>query len=107
MKRLKKGDKVRVISGKHKGLEGIILKIDNKNLSAFVEKVNILKKHQKPNQSNQDGGIIEVHKSLPLCKLALIDPKGKGATTKVKYEINKNNKKVRFSKKSNLEISSK
>ncbi|MGL5640333.1 MAG: 50S ribosomal protein L24 [Mycoplasmoidaceae bacterium] len=107
MKRLKKGDKVRVISGKHRGLEGIILKIDNKNDSAFVEKINMVKKHQKPSQENQDGGIIEVNKPLPLSKLALLDPKGKGNITKVKYGLNKDNKKVRISKKTNLEIASK
>ncbi|MGL4647188.1 MAG: 50S ribosomal protein L24 [Mycoplasmoidaceae bacterium] len=107
MKRLKKGDKVRVQSGKHKGLEGVILKINPKTEMAFVENVNMVKKHQKANQQNQEGGIKEINKPLPLCKLALIDPKGKGATTKVKYEMNKNNKKARFSKITDLEISSK
>lgn len=104
MKRLKKGDKVRVISGKEKGKEGVILKILTKQNKAEVEKVNVYKKHQKANRENQEGGIVEVNVPIDLSKLALIDPKGKGKTTKVKFGFDKANKKVRVAKLTNTEI---
>ncbi len=104
MNRLIKGDKVRVISGKEKGKDGIILSIDTKKQTAIVEGVYLCKKHQKPTQENQEGGIVEINKPIPLCKLALIDPKGKQGIVKVKFAKNKDNKKVRMSKKTNEEI---
>lgn len=104
MNRLIKGDKVRVISGKEKGKDGIILSINTKDQTAIVEGVWIIKKHQKPNQQNQEGGIVEINRPIPLCKLALIDPKGKEGIIKVRFGKNKDNKKVRISKKSNEEI---
>ena len=57
---VKTGDKVRVISGKDKGKEGVILKSFPKQNRVIVEGVNIVKKHQKPSQMNQTGGIIEL-----------------------------------------------
>ena len=104
MNRLIKGDKVRVISGKEKGKEGVILSINLKKQTAIVEGINLSKKHQKPTQQNQEGGIVEINRPMPLCKLMLIDPKGKFGVTKVKYGYDKNNKKIRISKKDNSEI---
>lgn len=104
MNRLVKGDKVRVISGKEKGKDGIILSVDLKKQTAIVEGIWLVKKHQKPTQENQEGGIVEINRPIPLCKLALIDQKGKAGVTKVKYGRNKDNKKVRISKKTNEEI---
>ena len=104
MNRLVKGDKVRVISGKEKGKDGIILSIDTKKQTAIVEGIWLVKKHQKPTQENQEGGIVEINRPIPLCKLALIDPKGKSGIIKVKFGKNKDNKKVRMSKKTNEEI---
>ncbi len=108
MNRLIKGDRVRVISGKLKGLEGVILSVNLKEQTAIVEGINKVKKHVKPNQENEKGGIIEVDAPIRLCKLALIDPKGKGATTKVRYEKDKkNNKKVRITKLSGTNLNEK
>lgn len=104
MNRLIKGDKVRVISGSQKGKEGIILSINLKNNTAIVEGINLAKKHQKPNQENQDGGIVEINKPIHLSKLAYIDPKGKGSISKIKYVIDKSGKKTRVTKKTNTEI---
>jgi large subunit ribosomal protein L24 len=55
---LKKDDQVEVLSGKDKGRVGKILRVEPKNHSAIVEKVNIVKRHTKPNPANQQGGII-------------------------------------------------
>lgn len=109
MQRIKKGDKVRVISGSQKGKEGIIITMLPKENKAIVEGVNIHKKHQKPNQMNEESGIIDKTVPLHISKLALIEPKAKTKITKVKYEYKngaKNRKnKIRVAKATNNEIS--
>ena len=55
---VKKGDKVKVITGKDKGKEGVILAAFPKQDRVLVEGVNIVKKHVKPNQLNPQGGIV-------------------------------------------------
>ncbi len=106
MNRIRKGDRVRVISGKHKFLEGTVLQVFPKENTAIVEGVNKIKKHQKQDQSHQESGIFEKEAPIRLCKLALIEQKGKekGNTTKVKYVLGKDNKKIRVSKKTNAEL---
>lgn len=99
MQRIIKGDKVRVISGKDKSKEGIVLSIE-KNECAIVEGVNVQKRHEKPSQKNNDkGGIVSKECPIKLCKLALIDAKSKNGITRISYKI-ENDKKVRISKKS-------
>ena len=97
--KLKKGDKVTVICGKDKGKEGKITKIlDNK---VIVEGVNIVKKHLKPKNNNGTGEIVERENPIHVSNVMLIDPKTK-KPTRVGITIDeKNNKKIRISKKSN------
>jgi len=54
-----KNDKVKVIAGNSKGKEGIVIAVKTSKNKILVEGVNMIKKHQKPNQTNQQGGIIE------------------------------------------------
>lgn len=107
MQRLKKGDKVRVISGSEKGKEGTILKVFPKENKAQVEGINVHKKHQKQNHQNQESKIVDVTLPINMSKLALIDNKSKGKVSKIKFGYDKNNKKVRIAKLSNSEIGSK
>lgn len=108
MQRLKKGDKVRVISGSNKGKEGTIITVFPKENKAIVEGINVHKKHQKPNQQNDKSGIIDVTLPLDMSKLALIESKSKTKTTKVKFSykngIKKRGNKVRIAKATNNEI---
>ncbi len=107
MNRIIKGDRVKVISGKHKGSEGVVLTVYPKEGTALVEGINRVKKHKKASADQEQGGIIEIEAPIKLCKLALIDPKKKGATTKIKYTIGKDKKKVRVAKKSGAEFTAK
>ncbi|MGL4768758.1 MAG: 50S ribosomal protein L24 [Mycoplasmoidaceae bacterium] len=107
MKRIKKGDKVRVISGNHKGSEGVIKEIDYNTLKAVVEGVYQLTKHKKVTKDNQESGIIKIDGGLHFSKLAIIDDKANGAVSKITYKINKQGKKARFTRKSGSEIASK
>lgn len=62
--KLKRGDMVVVITGKDLGKEGKILHVDRTNNRLIVEGINMMTKHQKPNRSNQTGGI--VHREAPI-----------------------------------------
>lgn len=101
--KIKKTDKVVVISGKDKGKEGVVLEALPKKDKVVVEGVNIVKKHMKPTQANPEGGIEEFEAPIHVSNVALIDPKTKEAT-RIGYELDKNGKKVRVAKKSGSKI---
>jgi large subunit ribosomal protein L24 len=98
--KLKKGDMVRVISGNSRGQEGKILDIDSDKYRAFVEGINIVSRHTKPNQKTPKGGIVKKEASVHLSNLMLIEP-GTGKTTRIGRKMDeKAGRLVRFSKKS-------
>ena len=96
--RLKKGDKIAVISGRDKGKTGEILKVLPKENKVIVQGVNLVKRHTRP-ASGSPGGIIE--KELPLhdSKILHVDPKS-GKPTRVGYKTLEDGRKVRYAKKS-------
>ncbi|WP_170005921.1 50S ribosomal protein L24 [Bacillus fonticola] len=95
---VKKGDKVRVISGKDKGKTGVILQAFPKKERVLVEGVNIVKKHAKPSQVNPQGGILSLEAPIHVSNVMLLDPKS-NEPTRVGYKI-VDGKKQRFAKKS-------
>ena len=100
--KLKVGDKVVVISGKDKGKEGKIIKTLKTANKVVVEGVNVVKKHIKPNGQSA-GSIVDVEATIDASNVMLVDPKtGKG--TRIGHTIDKNDKKVRVTKKSNSTI---
>lgn len=96
---LKVKDKVIVIAGSNKGKEGSIKKILTKENKVIVEGVNVVKKHKKGN-GQESGGIIEMESPIHASNVMLIDPKTK-KPTRIGHSIDKDNKKIRVSKKSN------
>lgn len=95
---VKKGDKVKVISGKDKGKTGVVLTALPKKDRVVVEGINIIKKHTKPNQANPQGGIVSQEAAIHVSNVMLLDPKS-GEPTRVGYKI-EDGKKVRVAKKS-------
>lgn len=93
---VKTGDKVKVITGKDKGKEGVVLKTLPKKERVIVEGINIAKKHKKASQANATGGIIEEEAAIHVSNVMLIDAKT-GEPTKVSYKV-EDGKKVRVSK---------
>ena len=89
---------MKVITGNNKGSEGKVLKIVSDKNRLLVEGVNMIKKHMKPNAQNPQGGIVEKEAFIHVSNVSLLTSSGE--TTKVGYRID-DNKKVRFSKKSN------
>jgi large subunit ribosomal protein L24 len=96
--KIKSGDTVRVITGDHKGQEGKVQKMLLDKNKAIVEGVNEVSKHEKPSASNPQGGIKKKEAPIHISNLSLIDKNGE--TTRVGYK-EENDKKVRYSKKSN------
>jgi len=100
--KLRKNDVVQVLSGKDKGKTGKILFIDRDKSKLIIEKINIVKKTQRPSQSHPQGSIIEIEAPVHISNVMLIDPKS-GKKTRVGFRI-ENEIKVRFAKKSNKTI---
>ena len=73
--KIKVGDKVRVITGKDKGKEGIITHTFKNENKVVVEGINMIKKHMKPNNANETGGIVEKEAKINASNVMLIDPK--------------------------------
>jgi large subunit ribosomal protein L24 len=99
--KIKKGDKVRVISGSNKGSEGEIISIKKGSYKAIVEGVNMVKKHNKPSAQKPQGGISEKEAPIHISNLSLITPDVK--TTRVGFRYDDGDK-VRYSKKTNEAI---
>ncbi|QIL50228.1 50S ribosomal protein L24 [Weissella coleopterorum] len=95
---VKTGDKVKVIAGKDKGKEGVIVKTIAASDRVLVEGVNMMKKHQKPSNQYPQGGIIEQEAPIHVSNVQLLDPStNEPARFGIKIE---DGKKVRVSKKS-------
>lgn len=96
--KLKKGDKVVVLTGKDKGRRGEILKMLRDRNKAVVQGVNVVKRHTKPSQAGP-GGIVEKELPIHLSNLGVEDPKD-GNPTRIGIKILKDGSKVRIAKRS-------
>ena len=101
--RLKKGDTVIVLAGKYKGKTGPIVQVHPLLNKVTVEGINIVKKHQKPNQQHPQGGIIEITKPIWVSKVAIVEPTTKKAS-RIGYTISKEGVKTRTFKSTGKEI---
>lgn len=94
----KKDDKVKIIAGKDKGKIGKIINVYKKKQKVSVEKINIVKRHTKPNAKNSQGGIIESEAPLHWSNVMLMCNKCMAAV-RVKIKQLENNEKARICKK--------
>ena len=97
--KIKRDDKVIVLSGNDKGKTGKVLVADPKADKVIVEGVNVATKHQKAQKKGQDGGIIKVETPIYVSKVQLVCPKC-GKPTRVGYKF-VDGKKVRYCKQDN------
>ena len=74
---MKVGDNVRVITGTNKGKEGKVLKIFRKDNKVLVDGINIVKKHMKPNRTNESGGILEVEAPIHISNVKVLSKETK------------------------------
>lgn len=97
LSRLKKGDEVKVLAGKDKGKTGKILKTIPEKSRVVVEKINVIKKHKKPDQRTA-GGVLEKEGPLHVSKVALYCKKC-NAGVRVRNKVLEDGKKVRICSK--------
>jgi large subunit ribosomal protein L24 len=100
--KIRKGDKVVVLSGRDRGRSGEVIEVDPKARRATVRGINIVRRHQRQTAS-QEGGIISKELSLDVSKIALADPKD-GKPTRVGFKILKDGRKVRIARRSGEQI---
>ena len=98
--KIKKGDKVRVISGDDKGKDGVVIRVDKAKMRVLVEGINIVKRHTKPSAANQEGGIIEKEAPIHISNVMILD----GDTTSQIGRRVEDDKIVRYFKKSDKNI---
>ncbi len=96
--KIKKGDKVVVITGRDKGRQGEVIRVIPAENRAVVRGVNVAKRHQKQTAA-QEGGIVSKELPIHVSNLALRDPKD-GKPTRVGYKTLADGKKVRVAKRS-------
>jgi large subunit ribosomal protein L24 len=96
--KIKKGDKVVVLSGRDKGRNGEVVRVMPRDDRALVRGVNVVKRHQKQTMK-EEGGIIRKELPIHLSNIALADPKD-GKPTRVGFKILDDGRKVRFAKRS-------
>ena len=100
--KIKKGDKVVVLTGRSKGRTGEVLQVIPAENRALVRGVNMIRRHQKQTAS-QEGGVISKEAPIDLSNIAIADPKD-GKPTRVGFKVLEGGKKVRVAKRSGEQI---
>ena len=96
---VRKGDTVIVVAGKERGKKGKVLRVIPEKGRVVVERINMIKKHQRPTQKIRQGGIIEREGSIHLSNVMLVDP-GSNKPTRVGMKALSDGKKVRVARRS-------
>ena len=99
--KLRKGDTVRVITGKDKGKEGVIDRVLPKENKVIVVGVNIVSKHQRARRANEQAGIIDKDMPLDASNVMFVH---KGKTVRLGYSVDKKGEKVRIARPSGEEV---
>ena len=99
--KIRKGDKVIVLSGRDKGRTGEVIEVRSQEARALVRGINMVKRHQKQTQA-QEGGIISKEAPIDLSNIAYLGKDGK--PTRIGFKIQADGKKVRVAKSSGAEI---
>jgi large subunit ribosomal protein L24 len=100
--KIRKGDKVVVLTGRDKGRSGEVIEVRPSESRALVRGVNMVKRHQKQTPQ-REGGIISKEAPIHLSNIAIADPKS-GKPTRVGFKIMNDGRKVRVAKRSGVEI---
>ncbi len=101
--KIKKGDKVVVLSGKDKGKHGEVTKAFPKDGKVIVGGINMMTRHKKPSQQDPQGGLVRMEAPMHVSKVAIEDPKT-GKPTRVGFQILEDGRKVRIAKRSGAQI---
>jgi large subunit ribosomal protein L24 len=103
---IRKGDMVMVITGKEKGKTGKVLVVNREKDTVLIERVNFVKRHQKPTQKMRQGGIVEKEAAMNISNVMYYDEK-LSKPTRIGHKVLDDGTKVRFSKRSGEVIETK
>ncbi len=96
MRKIKKGDTVKIVTGRDKGRQGTVLSVNERRL--LVEGINLIKKHTKPNPDKQiEGGIIQKESPIDVSNVALLNT-ATGKADRVGFKVLEDGRKVRVYK---------
>jgi large subunit ribosomal protein L24 len=84
--KIRRGDRVMVIRGNHKGQEGTVLRVEPEKNRVVIEGINRRKRHMKPSQTNPEGGIVEFEAPVHASNVMLVDP-ASGEPSRVRTEV--------------------
>ena len=101
--RIRTGDTVEVISGDDRGKQGKVLSVNPKSQRLIIEGINFMKRHSKPTQQNQQGGIIERAASVHASNVMLVVA---GSRTRVGHRLLDTGRKIRVARKTGEDIDS-
>lgn len=96
---IRKGDRVKVMRGNHRGQEGTVLRVDREKNRVVVEGVNLRKRHMKPSPLNPEGGIVSFEAPLAASNVMLLDPAG-GEPTRIRSQRNEDGTRERVAARS-------
>lgn len=83
---IRRGDRVKVISGNYRGQEGTVLRVDREKNRVVIEGVNMRKRHRKPSALDPEGGIVTFEAPIHASNVMLIDP-ATGEPTRVRHQV--------------------
>jgi large subunit ribosomal protein L24 len=103
--KIRTDDQVIVIAGKDKGKTGRVLRVDRQADKVFVEGLNMIKRHQRPNPANPNAqvGVIEREAGIHVSNVAIVDPKD-NKPTRVGIRRDDNGRRMRVTKRSGSEL---
>jgi large subunit ribosomal protein L24 len=101
--KIKKGDRVRVLTGKDRGKEGVVMFAFPREGKVIVEGVNVARKHQKRTRATMQAGIIDKDMPIPVSNVAVISPSD-GKPTRVGYRVDADGTKVRVCKRTGADL---
>ena len=100
---IRKGDRVKVISGNYKGTEGTVLRVEREKGRVVVQGVNVRKRHRKPTATVPEGGIVEFEAPIHASNVMLLDPRT-GEPTRVRSSVGADGRRERVAVKSGQAI---
>jgi len=101
--KIRKGDKVVVLTGKDRGKEGLVMRALPEVGKVVVEGVNVAKRHQRPTSATQQGGIIDKLMPLDVSNVAVISPSD-GKATRVGFRFDDKGNKIRICKRTGADL---
>jgi len=101
--KIHKGDKVRVLTGKDRGKEGVVSRALPADDKVIIEGVNLAKRHQKPTKATMQGGIIDKAMPIHVSNVAVLSPADE-KPTRIGYRLNDDGSKVRVCRRTGVDL---